>query len=303
MSSKKYEIGEEIMRYSDKLKEYELLDMADGEKLERWGNYLLIRPDPQIIWKTKTNPGLWSKADARYIRSQKGGGHWQTFHPLPEHWNIHYDKLVFQIKPMGFKHTGLFPEQAINWDYMIQKIKNAKREIKVLNLFSYTGGATVACLLAGASVCHVDSSQGMVNWAKENVKASGLEDRKVRFLVDDVTKFVKREIRRNNQYDVIIMDPPSYGRGKNGEVWNIEEDLAPLLADCNKLLSDNPLFLMLNTYTGGLSGTIIQNVLNYQITKKPKKIMFDEIGLKQKNTNVFLPCGVTTICEFENEKK
>jgi 23S rRNA (cytosine1962-C5)-methyltransferase len=287
-----------FMRYSKNLKEYELLDMSNGEKLERWGKYILIRPDPQIIWDKKREPKLWKKADARYIRSNKGGGHWEVINKLPDCWTINYDKLTFNIKPMGFKHTGLFPEQSVNWDYMIDKISNANRQIKVLNLFSYTGGATVACLYAGASVCHVDSSAGMTNWAKENVISSGLKDKKVRFIVDDVLKFVKREIRRNNKYDVIIMDPPSYGRGKNGEVWNIEENFAELISLCNELLSDNPLFMLVNTYTGGLSGTIIKNVINYNITKNIKSISYDEIGLKQKNTNIFLPCGITTICEF-----
>lgn len=286
------------MRYSEKLKDYELLDMANGEKLEKWGDYILIRPDPQIIWKDKTNPKLWNNAHARYIRSNKGGGHWEILKKLPDSWKIKYDKLTFNIKTMGFKHTGLFPEQSVNWDYMIDKIKKSKRQIKVLNLFSYTGGATVACLSAGASVCHVDSSQGMTTWAKENVIASGLKDAPVRFIVDDVVKFVKREIRRGNKYDAIVMDPPSYGRGKNGEVWNIEEDLSPLIELCNELLSDNPLFMVVNTYTGGLSGTIISNVIRYNITKKITNLSFDEIGLKQKNSNIFLPCGITTICEF-----
>lgn len=286
------------MRCSKDLKDYELLDMADGEKLERWGEYILIRPDPQIIWKNKTNPKIWSKAHARYIRSNKGGGHWEVLKKIPDSWKIKYKNLTFNIKTMGFKHTGLFPEQSVNWDYMIEKIKKTKREIKVLNLFSYTGGATVACLYAGASVCHVDSSAGMTNWAKENVIASGLKDKPVRFIVDDVIKFVKREIRRNNKYDVIIMDPPSYGRGKNGEVWNIEKDLSELISLCNEILSDNPLFMIVNTYTGGLSGTIISNVINYNITKKISNIQFDEIGLKQKDSDIYLPCGITTICEF-----
>lgn len=287
------------MRYSNSFIDYELLDMANGEKLEKWGDYILIRPDPQIIWKKKTNPKLWSNANARYIRSNKGGGHWEVLKKLPDSWKIKYKNLTFNIKTMGFKHTGLFPEQAINWDYMINKIKSSKRkDIKVLNLFSYTGGATVACLFAGASVCHVDSSQGMTTWAKENIISSDLKDKPVRFIVDDVIKFVKREIRRGKKYDAIVMDPPSYGRGKNGEVWNIEEDLTDLISLCNELLSDNPLFMIVNTYTGGLSGTIISNVINYNITKKISNLSFDEIGLKQRNSNVYLPCGITTICEF-----
>lgn len=286
------------MRYSSKLKDYELLDMANGEKLERWGDYILIRPDPQIIWNKKTNPKLWNNAHARYIRSNKGGGHWEILKKLPDSWKIKYDKLTFNIKTMGFKHTGLFPEQSTNWDYMIDKIRKSKRDIKVLNLFSYTGGATVACLSAGASVCHVDSSQGMTTWAKENVIASGLKEAPVRFIVDDVVKFVKREIRRGNKYDAIVMDPPSYGRGKNGEVWNIEENLSELIELCSELLSDNPLFMVVNTYTGGLSGTIISNVIRYNVKKKISNLSFDEIGLKQKDTDIFLPCGITTICEF-----
>lgn len=290
------------MRYSKDLKDYELLDMANGEKLERWGDYILIRPDPQIVWKDKTNPSLWNKAHARYIRSSTGGGHWEKLKKMPDDWKISYKNLTFNIKPMGFKHTGLFPEQATNWDYMIEKIseKTSKgKEIKVLNLFAYTGGASIACAYAGASVCHVDSSQGMTNWAKENLISSNLKDRTVRFLVDDVVKFVQREIRRGNKYDVIIMDPPSYGRGKNGEVWSIEKDLYPLLELCSNVLSQNPMFMIVNTYTGGLSGTIIQNVVRKALkNNKIKNITFDEIGLKQKNSDIFLPCGITTICEF-----
>ena len=289
------------MRFGNDFKDYELLDMASGEKLERWGDYILIRPDPQIIWNKKTNPKLWEKAHARYIRSSKGGGHWERLKKINDSWKIKYKDLTFNIKPMGFKHTGLFPEQATNWDYMINKIsKEVKngREVKVLNLFAYTGGATVACLYAGASVCHVDSSQGMTTWAKENVISSGLKDKPVRYIVDDVIKFIKREIRRGNKYDAIIMDPPSYGRGAKGEVWSIEKDFSNLIELCSNLLSDNPLFVIVNTYTGGLSGTVISNVLNMEISKKIKNISFDEIGIKQKNSNVFLPCGITTICEF-----
>lgn len=289
------------MRYSKELKDYELLDMADGEKLERWGKYILIRPDPQIIWSKKTNPSLWERAHARYIRSSSGGGHWEKLKKIDDVWSINYKDLKFNVKPMGFKHTGLFPEQATNWDYMINKIKmrtSQKKEVKVLNLFAYTGGATLACLFTGASVCHVDSSQGMVNWAKENARSSNLDKKKVRFLVDDVIKFLRREVRRENKYDVIIMDPPSYGRGKNGEVWNIEKDFEELIQLCSKVLSDNPLFMLVNTYTGGLSGTIISNVIKSSVEHKITNLTFDEIGLKQKDTNTFLPCGITTICEF-----
>ena len=289
------------MRYSKDLTEYELLDMADGEKLERWGKYILIRPDPQIIWKDKSNEELWKKAHARYIRSSTGGGHWEKLKKMDDSWAIKYKDLTFNLKPMGFKHTGLFPEQSVNWDYMIEKISqrtNNNYQTKVLNLFAYTGGATVACAYAGASVCHVDSSQGMTNWAKENLASSGLKDKPVRFLVDDVVKFVKREIRRGNKYDAIIMDPPSYGRGKNGEVWSIEKNLYELVELCSNLLSDNPLFMIINTYTGGLSGTIISNVVKHAIKDKEIKVSFDEIGLKQKDSEEFLPCGITTICEF-----
>ena len=290
------------MLVSNEWKDYELLDMAKGQKLEKWGKYILIRPDPQIVWDKKTNPKLWEKADAKYIRSNTGGGHWEKYSKIDENWSIKYKNLVFNLKPMGFKHTGLFPEQAVNWDYIISKISQRTKknqEVKVLNLFAYTGGATVAALSAGASVCHVDSSQGMVNWAKENVSSSGLRERPVRFLVDDVVKFVNREIRRNNKYDMIIMDPPSYGRGKNGEVWSIEKDINNLLCLCSKILSDNPISVVINTYTGGLSGTIIENVAKLALSKNnPKKIFHNEIGLRQKNSEFVLPCGITTICEF-----
>lgn len=290
------------MLVSNEWKDYELLDMAKGQKLEKWGKYILIRPDPQIVWDKKANPKLWEKADAKYIRSNTGGGHWEKYSKIDENWSIKYKNLVFNLKPMGFKHTGLFPEQAVNWDYIISKISQRTKknqEVKVLNLFAYTGGATVAALSAGASVCHVDSSQGMVNWAKENVSSSGLRERPVRFLVDDVVKFVNREIRRNNKYDMIIMDPPSYGRGKNGEVWSIEKDINNLLCLCSKILSDNPISVVINTYTGGLSGTIIENVAKLAFSENnPKKIFHNEIGLRQKNSEFVLPCGITTICEF-----
>lgn len=290
------------MLVSNEWKDYELLDMAKGQKLEKWGKYILIRPDPQIVWDKKTNPKLWENADAKYIRSNTGGGHWEKYSKIDENWSIKYKNLVFNLKPMGFKHTGLFPEQAVNWDYIISKVSQKTKknqEVKVLNLFAYTGGATVAALSAGASVCHVDSSQGMVNWAKENVSSSGLRERPVRFLVDDVVKFVNREIRRNNKYDMIIMDPPSYGRGKNGEVWSIEKDINNLLCLCSKILSDNPISVIINTYTGGLSGTIIENVAKLAFSENnPKKIFHNEIGLRQKNSEFVLPCGITTICEF-----
>ena len=279
------------MNVANNWKDYEILDMANGEKLERWGNVYLIRPDPQIIWKNKSFPEKWNIANARYNRSSTGGGSWKYNKKMPENWQIKYKNLTFNIKPMGFKHTGLFPEQAVNWDWMIEKIKNAKREIKVLNLFAYTGGATVACSYAGASVCHVDSSKGMTAWAKENIASSGLADRPVRFIVDDVVKFVNREIRRGNKYDGIIMDPPSYGRGTNGEVWKFEENIADLVELCTKVLSDNPLFFLINSYTTGISSTVLENILRLNIKKKGK-LSCGEVGLKMTNSKLVLPCGI-----------
>ena len=280
------------MNIANNWKDYEILDMADGEKLERWGNVILIRPDPQIIWKEKQFPSKWKKINARYNRSKTGGGSWEYTSNLPKAWRIKYRNLVFNIKPMGFKHTGLFPEQAVNWDWMINKIQNEKREIKVLNLFAYTGGATVACLSAGASVCHVDSSRGMTAWAKENVISSGLEKAKVRYIVDDVFKFVNREIRRGNKYDAIIMDPPSYGRGANGEVWKFEENIDELIKLCNKVLSDNPLFFLVNSYTTGISSTVIENILKMDLKLKHGKYSCGEIGLPMTGSDMILPCGI-----------
>ena len=256
------------MNIANNWKDYEILDMADGEKLERWGNIFLVRPDPQIIWKEKTFPNKWKKINARYNRSKTGGGSWEYTSNLPKAWQIKYNDLVFNIKPMGFKHTGLFPEQAVNWDWMINKIKSEKREVKVLNLFAYTGGATVACLSAGASVCHVDSSKGMTAWAKENVISSGLEKKSVRYIVDDVFKFVNREIRRGNKYEAIIMDPPSYGRGANGEVWKFEENIDELIKLCSKVLSDNPLFFLINSYTTGISSVVLENLLKMNMKNR-----------------------------------
>ena len=273
-------------------KDYEILDMANGEKLEVWKNVCLIRPDPQIIWQDKTYPELWKTAHARYHRSNSGGGGWEMGKKIPQNWRVHYKELTFNIKPMGFKHTGLFPEQAVNWDWMIQKIKQENRPIKVLNLFAYTGGATVACLSAGASVCHVDSSKGMTDWAKENVKSSGLSDKPVRFLIDDVVKFVQREIRRGNQYDAIIMDPPSYGRGKNGEVWQFENQIANLVELCEKVLSDNPLFFLINSYTTGISSKVLENILRLKLKRNKGKITSGEVGLPMKNSDLVLPCGI-----------
>ena len=279
------------MDIANNWKDYEILDMANGEKLERWGNVTLIRPDPQIIWKNKTFPEKWNKADARYNRSSSGGGGWKYNKKIPEDWQIKYKDLTFNVKPMGFKHTGLFPEQAVNWDWMIAKIRDAKRPIKVLNLFAYTGGATVACSYAGASVCHVDSSKGMTTWAKENIVSSGLKDKPVRFIVDDVVKFVNREIRRGNVYDGIIMDPPSYGRGTNGEVWKFEENISDLVELCSKVLSENPLFFLINSYTTGISSTVLENILRLNIHKKGN-FSNGEIGLPMKESKLILPCGI-----------
>ncbi len=281
------------MDIASKWRDYEILDMANGEKLERWGNIILIRPDPQIIWKEKTNPELWKKADATYKRSTTGGGAWDYKKMLPKAWQVKYDNLTFNIKPMGFKHTGLFPEQAVNWDWMIEKIKTSKRDIKVLNLFAYTGGATVACLSAGASVTHIDSSKGMIEWAKENVTSSGLRDKPVRFLIDDVVKFVNREIRRGNKYDAIIMDPPSYGRGANGEVWKFEENISDLIKLCMQILSENPLFFLVNSYTTGISSQVLENILRINIPQKLSgKFSNGEIGLPMTNSKLVLPCGI-----------
>ena len=274
-------------------KDYEIIDMANGEKLERWKDIILVRPDPQIIWKDKSFPNKWKDINAVYKRSSTGGGAWDYKKKVPANWQVKYKNLTFNIKPMGFKHTGLFPEQAANWDWMIEKIKSAKREIKVLNLFAYTGGATVACLSAGASVCHVDSSKGMVAWAKENVISSGLQERPVRYIVDDVVKFVNREIRRGNKYDAIIMDPPSYGRGANGEVWKFEENICDLVELCKGVLSDNPLFFLINSYTTGISSTVLENILNLNITKiYGGKVTNGEVGLPMTNSKLILPCGI-----------
>ena len=281
------------MDVANNWKDYEILDMANGEKIERWGNIILIRPDPQIIWKEKSFPEKWKNANAKYNRSNTGGGNWNFIKPLPKSWQIRYKDLTFNIKPMGFKHTGIFPEQAVNWDWMMNKIKDSARDIKVLNLFAYTGGASVACLKAGASVCHVDSSKGMCEWAKENVASSGLRDKPIRFLVDDVVKFVNREIRRGNKYDAIIMDPPSYGRGTNGEVWKFEDNIADLVKLCMNVLSDKPLFFLINSYTTGISSQVLENLLRMNIPKKAKgKFSHGELGLPMTNSKMILPCGI-----------
>ena len=286
---------------ADKWIDYELIDCSNGEKLERWGNVVLLRPDPQVIWDNGNLRERYNNINSHYHRSNKGGGSWENLRKTPEAWKITYGDLTFNIKQMGFKHTGLFPEQAVNWDFMMNKIKSSKKELKVLNLFAYTGGASVACLKAGASVVHVDSSRGMVDWAKENVKASGMEDRPIRYIVDDVVKFVKREIRRGNKYDAIVMDPPSYGRGSNGEVWDIEKDLFELVKLCLDILVDEPLFFIINSYSTGLSKDIFTNVLKLTLGKKfSGKIYSDEIGIPIKNSDLVLPCGM--YARFENEE-
>ena len=273
-------------------KDYEVLDTSNGEKLERWGDYFLVRPDPQVLWDTPKKLRQWKKPNGHYHRSHKGGGQWEFF-DLPKTWDIQYKELKFHLQPFSFKHTGLFPEQAVNWDWMIDKIKNAKREIKVLNLFAYTGGATVACASAGASVCHVDSSKGMVTWAKENIASSGLAERPVRYIIDDVVKFVNREIRRGNKYDAIIMDPPSYGRGANGEVWQFENNIYDLVELCTNVLSDNPLFFLINSYTTGISSKVLENILNLTVNKEHNgKVSSGEIGLPMENSKLVLPCGI-----------
>ena len=284
------------MRAANNWKDYELLDTSRGERLERWGDILLIRPDPQILWDTPRRDPRWKQAHARYHRSNTGGGQWERYRPIPDSWQIAYGDLQFALKPMGFKHTGLFPEQAVNWDLMAELIKKENRPVRVLNLFGYTGAATLACVAAGAHVTHVDASKGMVAWGKENAVASGLADKPMRWLVDDCVKFVQREQRRGNVYDGILMDPPSYGRGPGGEVWKLEEQVYPLVAECVKLLSDDPLFFLINSYTTGLSPSVMQYVLG---TLLPKGIggtlSADEIGLPVTASGMVLPCGATAM--------
>lgn len=283
------------MRTAD-WQDYELIDASAGERLERWGDILLIRPDPQIIWDSEKKDPRWRSAHARYHRSNKGGGHWESYKKMPDVWPVSRRGLTFRLKPMGFKHTGLFPEQAVNWDYVSEIIEKAGRPVKVLNLFGYTGAATLACLKAGASVTHVDASKGMVQWAKENAAASGLGDRPVRWLVDDCVKFVQREQRRGNAYDGIIMDPPSYGRGPGGEVWKLEEQLDGLLRLCLSVLSKEPMFLVLNSYTTGLSPAVMEYLLNVlMVPRLGGQVSADEIGLPVTNSGMVLPCGNTAI--------
>ncbi len=288
------------MRVADNWKDYELLDASRGERLERWGDILLIRPDPQILWDTPRRDPRWKQAHARYHRSNTGGGQWERLRPLPDAWQISYGELKFALKPMGFKHTGLFPEQAVNWDTMASLIKDADRPIKVLNLFGYTGGATLACVAAGAHVTHVDASKGMVAWGKENAVSSGLADRPMRWLVDDCGKFVQRELRRGNTYDGILMDPPSYGRGPGGEVWKLEEQIYPLVQECVKLLSGKPLFFLINSYTTGLSPSVMQYVLGSLLPRGiGGALSADEIGLPVTASGMVLPCGATAMWRGE----
>ena len=291
------------MKLAKNWKDYELIETSNGQKLERWKDIYLLRPDPQVIWDQGDLLEKYKHLiHAVYHRSNKGGGHWENLKPLPSSWKIDYKGLTFNIKQMGFKHTGLFPEQAVNWNFMIDKIKKEKRKVKVLNLFAYTGGATVACLSAGASVTHVDSSRGMVDWCKENVKSSGYEQAEIRYLVDDVVKFVKREIRRGNKYDAIIMDPPSYGRGANKEVWDIEKSLYYLVSICTEILTEDPIFFLINSYTTGLSSTVLKNILTLTVDKKKKGIITcGEIGLQGTKDNLVLPCGIYGRWEKEDE--
>ncbi len=288
------------MWIADNWKDYTIIDTSDGEKLEYWGKYSLIRPDPQVIWKTEKKHPLWRRADASYKRSRSGGGAWSE-NRLPESWNINYKDLTFKIKPMGFKHTGLFPEQATNWDWMRALIENAGRPISVLNLFAYTGGATVAAAKSGAAVCHVDASRGMVAAAKENAALSGLSDAPIRYIVDDCKKFIEREIRRGRRYDAVIMDPPSYGRGPTGEVWKIEENIDELVALTSEVLSDTPLFFLLNSYTTGLSASTMKYITDARLLSKfSGTSAADELGLAVKESGLALPCGSSVRVTFMN---
>lgn len=283
------------MRVAQNWKDYELIDATDGERLERFGDVLLIRPDPQIIWHTPRGDPRWESANARYLRSKTGGGHWEMRRKTPECWQIRYGELHFNLKPMGFKHTGIFPEQAVNWDLMAEKIRTAGRPIRVLNLFGYTGAATLACVAAGAHVTHVDASKGMVNWGRENAVLSGLAEKPMRWLVDDCGKFVQRELRRGNTYDAIVMDPPSYGRGPGGEVWKLEDQIYALVEQCVRLLSDQPLFFLINSYTTGLSPAVMQYILATLMKNRGGITAADEIGLPVTAGGLVVPCGATAM--------
>ena len=289
---------ENSMWIADGWEDYELLDCSRGEKLERWGKVYLVRPDPQAIWDTPRKNAHWQTHNARYIRSESGGGSWEKGR-IPEAWDMRYGELCFRVKPMNFKHTGLFPEQAANWDWAMEKIRGADRPVRVLNLFAYTGAATVACLKAGAEVCHVDAAKGMVAWAKENAAASGVSEAPVRWIVDDCAKFVEREIRRGRRYDAIIMDPPSYGRGPGGEVWKLEQNLWPFVSLCAGVLSEHPLFLLINSYTAGLAPSVMQYILGTGVLPRlGGTVECDEIGLPVTETGMVLPCGAS--CRWES---
>ena len=281
------------MRISDEWIEYECLDAGNGEKLERWGNIVLRRPEPQAMWPIEMDK-TWNDVSGIYYRFKDGGGHWEFRDKLPDYWTVNYKDLKFKVSPTNFKHTGLFPEQATNWDFMMDKIRNANRPIRVLNLFAYTGAATMACSKAGAElVVHVDSAKGMVSWAKENMHLCGLQNNYIRFIVDDCLKFVEREIRRGNKYDAIVMDPPSYGRGPNGEVWKLENNLEYLVKKCSELLSDEPLFFLINAYTTGISSTVLYNILKLTVgAKYSGKIDNGEVGLQVRKNGLVLPCGI-----------
>ncbi len=281
------------MWISDHWNDYEVIDCSKGEKLERWGDFLLVRPDPQVIWDTPRTHRGWNKPNARYHRSAKGGGQWEFF-DLPQQWTVRYENLTFNLKPFSFKHTGLFPEQAANWDWFGDLIARSGRPVKVLNLFAYTGGATLAAAKAGAGVTHVDASKGMVTWAKENAKSSGLEQAPIRWIVDDCIKFAEREIRRGSRYDAVIMDPPSYGRGPKGEVWKIEDAIHPLVKLCSQLLSDRPLFFLINSYTTGLAPSVLSYMLSVEIASRHKgAVTAGELGLPVTRTGLVLPCGAS----------
>ena len=287
------------MRIAENWKDYELIDATDGERLERWDKYYLVRPDPQVIWKSERRSDFWKRADAVYHRSSSGGGHWEYRKKLPQEWKIGWKDLSFIVSPTSFKHTGVFPEQAANWQLYIDMI-SGKKDIKVLNMFGYTGAATVACLSAGASVCHVDASKGIVQKAKQNVILNGLEKEKIRYIVDDCVKFVKREIRRGSRYDGIIMDPPSYGRGPSGEIWKIEDSIYDLIETCKEVLTDEPLFFALNSYTTGLSASTMGYVLSDVLRSYGGKCSSDEIGINVTSTDLPLPCGSTSIYRFRD---
>ncbi len=281
------------MYIADGWTDYEVLDTGGGEKLERWGDVILRRPDPQVIWPAQ-DAALWDRAHARYHRSAQGGGAWEMLSPVPDQWTVRYGALTFRVRPTGFKHTGLFPEQAANWDWMSALIRGAGRPVRVLNLFAYTGGATAACLAAGAEVCHVDAAKGMVSWAKENAQLSGLAQKPARFIVDDALKFVLREQRRGRCYEGILMDPPSYGRGPDGQVWKLENEVYGLVEECAKLLSPNPLFFLINGYTTGLQPAVLRNLLEKTVAlRHGGRAEADELGLPVRLGNVVLPCGAS----------